>query len=62
MLHWACDRGHLEVVKFLLQSGADVNLQDKESQTALHYGMLAMLCAGFHLVTQCLMHKASVVY
>ena len=27
LLHWACDRGHLEVVKFLVGSGADINIQ-----------------------------------
>ena len=39
MLHWACDRGHLEVAQFLVAMGAEVNLADSESQTPLHYGM-----------------------
>ena len=38
MLHWACDRGHLDVVKFLVSRGADVNIQDPDLQTPLHYG------------------------
>uniref|UniRef100_A0A3P9KU56 Acyl-CoA-binding domain-containing protein 6 n=1 Tax=Oryzias latipes TaxID=8090 RepID=A0A3P9KU56_ORYLA len=37
LLHWACDRGHKELVSVLLQHKADINLQDNEGQTALHY-------------------------
>ncbi|EGW10148.1 acyl-CoA-binding domain-containing protein 6 isoform X1 [Cricetulus griseus] len=37
MLHWACDRGHKELVTVLLQYEADINCQDNEGQTALHY-------------------------
>ncbi|XP_010226928.1 PREDICTED: acyl-CoA-binding domain-containing protein 6 [Tinamus guttatus] len=37
LLHWACDRGHKELVSVLLQHSADVNSQDGEGQTALHY-------------------------
>ncbi|XP_077188337.1 acyl-CoA-binding domain-containing protein 6 isoform X1 [Paroedura picta] len=37
LLHWACDRGHKELVSVLLQHTADVNSQDDEGQTALHY-------------------------
>ena len=40
MLHWACDRGHLDVVKFLINGGADVNVQDPDLQTPLHYGKI----------------------
>lgn len=38
LLHWACDRGHQQAVSLLLDYGADVNLQDAEGQTPLHYG------------------------
>ncbi|XP_065389276.1 acyl-CoA-binding domain-containing protein 6 isoform X2 [Macaca fascicularis] len=38
LLHWACDRGHKELVTVLLQHRADINCQDNEGQTALHYG------------------------
>ncbi len=38
LLHWACDRGNLEVVKLLVERGADVNIQDTDKQTPLHYG------------------------
>lgn len=37
LLHWACDRGHKELVTVLLQYEADINCQDNEGQTALHY-------------------------
>eukprot|EP00075_Anas_platyrhynchos_P029297 XP_027318550.1 acyl-CoA-binding domain-containing protein 6 isoform X2 [Anas platyrhynchos] len=37
LLHWACDRGHKELVSVLLQHAADINSQDGEGQTALHY-------------------------
>ncbi|XP_069497552.1 acyl-CoA-binding domain-containing protein 6 [Ambystoma mexicanum] len=37
LLHWACDRGHHELVSVLLQHKADINSQDNEGQTALHY-------------------------
>ncbi|XP_012043054.1 acyl-CoA-binding domain-containing protein 6 isoform X5 [Ovis aries] len=39
LLHWACDRGHKELVTVLLQYRADINCQDNEGQTALHYGI-----------------------
>uniref|UniRef100_A0A0R3RZJ2 Acyl-CoA-binding domain-containing protein 6 n=1 Tax=Elaeophora elaphi TaxID=1147741 RepID=A0A0R3RZJ2_9BILA len=37
-LHWASDRGNLELVDFLIGAGADVNIQDYGGQTPLHYG------------------------
>uniref|UniRef100_A0A2K6WF68 Acyl-CoA-binding domain-containing protein 6 n=1 Tax=Onchocerca volvulus TaxID=6282 RepID=A0A2K6WF68_ONCVO len=36
-LHWASDRGRLELVDFLVDAGADVNIQDYSGQTPLHY-------------------------
>lgn len=37
-LHWASDRGKLELVDFLIRAGADINIQDYGGQTPLHYG------------------------
>jgi ankyrin repeat protein len=32
---WAAARGHAEVVQVLLETGADVNVKDKNGKTAL---------------------------
>jgi len=40
-LHWASDVGELKVVAFLLDRGADPNLQDGEGQTPLHYAVIS---------------------
>ncbi|KAM5148479.1 acyl-CoA-binding domain-containing protein 6 [Mantella aurantiaca] len=37
LLHWACDRGHIELVSTLLFHNAHINMQDSEGQTPLHY-------------------------
>lgn len=39
MLMWACDRGHLDVIKYLIEHGADVNKRDHDGQTCLHYAV-----------------------
>lgn len=37
LIHWAADRGNIDILQFLLNRGSDVNLVDSEGQTALHY-------------------------
>ncbi|CAI0452504.1 unnamed protein product [Linum tenue] len=39
-LHWAVDRGHLNIVELLVGRNADVNAKDSEGQTALHYAVV----------------------
>jgi ankyrin repeat protein len=36
-IHWASDRGLAEMVTCLINYGADVNAQDEDLQTPLHY-------------------------
>jgi hypothetical protein len=39
-LHLACQYGHLEIVRMLLQHGADVNSRDIDNWTPLHFAAL----------------------
>ncbi|OVA14735.1 Acyl-CoA-binding protein [Macleaya cordata] len=52
-LHWAVDRGHLNIVELLLSKNADVNAQDNEGQTPLHY---AAMCDR-EVIAECLVKK-----
>ncbi|KAL5538995.1 hypothetical protein UlMin_024314 [Ulmus minor] len=36
-LHWAVDRGHLNVIELLVSKNADINAKDDEGLTPLHY-------------------------
>ncbi|KAF8820775.1 acyl-coa-binding protein [Cardiosporidium cionae] len=40
-LHYAADRGFLEMVIFLLENGAGINEQDENSETPLHLAVIA---------------------
>ncbi|KAB2596834.1 acyl-CoA-binding domain-containing protein 1-like [Pyrus ussuriensis x Pyrus communis] len=39
-LHWAVDRGHLNMTELLVSKNANVNEKDNEGQTALHYAVM----------------------
>jgi acyl-CoA-binding protein len=40
LLMWACDRGNLEIIKYLCEDlSADLNRQDSNGQSALHYAV-----------------------
>ena len=46
-IHWAADRGYLEIIQKLIEKGTDVNAQDEDGQTPLHY---AVSCGHHHVV------------
>ena len=47
LLMWACDIGHFDIVKYLAESGANLNLLDADGQTCLHY---AVSCENIDIV------------
>ena len=55
LIHWAADRNSKDILKFLLESHADVNLKDEDGQTALHY---ASSCGNLECITTLLEHGA----
>ncbi|XP_066857637.1 acyl-CoA-binding domain-containing protein 6 isoform X1 [Anser cygnoides] len=53
LLHWACDRGHKELVSVLLQHAADVNSQEMVPKIVNREGSFqstARSCAGWWMV------------
>ncbi len=42
-LLWATDREHIDIVQTLLEAGSNVNAQDWEGSSALHYGTVYLL-------------------
>ncbi|KNC83394.1 hypothetical protein SARC_04360 [Sphaeroforma arctica JP610] len=46
-LHWACDRGHPDIVRALVEKCADVGVTDNDGQSALHY---AAFCGHLDVV------------
>lgn len=55
LLHWACDRGHEDIVDILLSKNCDVNLRATDGQTPLHY---AVSCEYMSIVQRLLEHHA----
>lgn len=37
LIHWAADRGDSKVLEILIENGADIDGQDGDGQTAMHY-------------------------
>lgn len=55
-LHWCIDRNHLELSRHLITKyGANINIQDNEGNTPLHY---AVLCEERTLITMLIEHGA----
>ncbi|KAI8849560.1 ankyrin repeat-containing domain protein [Chytridium lagenaria] len=40
LLHWASDRGNVDIAKYLLANNANVNGQDNDGMTPLHYAAI----------------------
>ncbi|KAM6396740.1 acyl-CoA-binding domain-containing protein 6 isoform 2-T2 [Pluvialis apricaria] len=48
LLHWACDRGHKELVSVLLQHAADVNSQEDSMHRRKHEHQFIIYCSNPH--------------
>lgn len=40
-LHWACKRGHLAIVEYLIEKGADIDFQDIIERAALYFAIVS---------------------
>ncbi|XP_027331281.1 acyl-CoA-binding domain-containing protein 1 isoform X2 [Abrus precatorius] len=56
-LHWAVDRGHLNVTELLVGKNADVNAKDNDGQTPLHY---AATCEREAIAEYLVKHNADI--
>ncbi|KAL2550807.1 Acyl-CoA-binding domain-containing protein 1 [Forsythia ovata] len=56
-LHWAVDRGHVNVIELILNNNADLNAKDNEGQTPLHY---AALCERAAIAELLVKHNADI--
>nr|GMC53311.1 acyl-CoA-binding domain-containing protein 1-like [Ipomoea batatas]GMD20514.1 acyl-CoA-binding domain-containing protein 1-like [Ipomoea batatas] len=56
-LHWAVDRGHLNITKVLLSKSANVNAKDNEGQAPLHY---AAVCEREDIAELLVKHNADI--
>ncbi|CAJ0930259.1 unnamed protein product, partial [Mesorhabditis belari] len=55
-LHWAIDKGSKNVAKWLIDCGADVDIQDPDGNTPLHY---AAYCTQYEIAQHLLAHGAN---
>ncbi|KAI6656875.1 Acyl-CoA-binding domain-containing protein 6-like [Oopsacas minuta] len=55
-LHWACDRGNIQIVEYLLDMQVDINITTLEQQTPLH---IASGCGHIDLVVLLLSRGAN---
>ena len=47
ILHLACHEGYIDLVKFLLNEGADTSEADEEGDTPLHYAAFGLVNSRF---------------
>lgn len=55
LIHWAADAGSIEILKAIIDAGADINVKDTDGQTALHY---AASCGHIECV-KCLLQNGA---
>ena len=36
LLHYACEKGYLEIVQYLIEKGASIEAKDEDQKTPLH--------------------------
>jgi ankyrin repeat protein len=51
-LHVACQQGHIDVIEFLLENGADVNKQNENRMTPLHLAIYAKQFSACKLILE----------
>lgn len=57
-IHWAADRGNVEILDCLVKAGSDINAQDADGQTPLHF---AASCGHKDIIKYLLSKNALVV-
>jgi len=45
-LHVAAVKGHCDIIRALLDAGADVNAGDSDGDVAIHYAVFGCVCAA----------------
>jgi len=46
LLHWACDRGQMNMVQWLIEQGININEKDNDGETPLSY---SLLCENYEI-------------
>lgn len=52
LLHIGCEKGHFNIVEFLLDKGLDVNALDRDDKTPLHYAVISKSPCIVYLLLQ----------
>jgi ankyrin repeat protein len=51
-LHLSCEAGRLDCAKFLVQAGANINIQDRKKRTPLHYAAIENSILVTHMLLE----------